>query len=148
MIWLGRICAAEARIAAGLADDDASKNTASAAIADARSEMRVSLQDLEDSLTASAAHLCCEVLRGVSGVKQVLATYRMTDRPAPTEPSVYVDESLDIAALGCFAFEAGVPKGLSSAQRETLLKESHAACSLKLLGSRATMKLLCASSLQ
>ena len=33
-------------------------------------------------------------------------------------------------------------------QRETLLKESHAACSLKLLGSRATMKLLCASSLQ
>lgn len=77
-----------------------------------RSEMRVSLQDLEDSLTASAAHLCCEVLQGVSGVKQVLATYRMTDRPAPTEPSVYVDGSL--AALGCFAFEAGVPKGLSS----------------------------------
>jgi conserved oligomeric Golgi complex subunit 2 len=112
VIWLGRICAAEARIAAGLADDDASKNTASAAIADARSEMRVSLQDLEDSLTTSAAHLCCEVLRGVSGVKQVLATYRMTDRPAPTEPSVYVDGSL--AALGCFAFEAGVPKGLSS----------------------------------
>ena len=88
-------------IAGRLTDDPRSKDIASAAMADVVLELSATLRDLETSTTGSAAHACCEVLRGPSGVKQVLSMYRMTDRPAPTEPLAYVDESL--VALTCFA---------------------------------------------
>ena len=92
---------AEVLIAATLSADPRSKEIVSAAMADVFLELSGALQDLETSTTASAAHVSCEVLRSVSGVKQVLSMYRMTDRPAPTEPLAYVGESL--AALACFA---------------------------------------------
>lgn len=88
-------------VAARLTDDPRSNDIASVAMADVSLELSATLKDLEASTTASAAHACCEILRGVSGVKQVLSMYRMTDRPAPTEPSAYVGES--VAALTCFA---------------------------------------------
>lgn len=46
-----------------------------------------------------AARPCCEVLRGGAGVKQVLATYRMTHRAAPTTYSSYVAATIQPLAL-------------------------------------------------
>lgn len=117
-----RIKKAEVLIAARLSEDPPSKDIASAAMADVSLELFAALQDLENSTTASAAHVCCEVLRGASGVKQVLAMYRMTDRPAPTEPLAYVGESL--VALSCYARDTEASVRLSEDDADRLVRAS------------------------
>lgn len=109
-------------IAGRLTDDPRSKDIASTAMADVFSELSATLKDLETSTTGSAAHACCEVLRGASGVKQVLSMYRMTDRPAPTEALGYVGESL--AALTCFAQDTEASERLPDGTAERWVRAS------------------------
>ena len=65
-----------------------------AAIGDSVAEVRDSIIILRQKLVERAAFPCCEVLRGASGVKQVLLTYRMTSREAHTQGSTYVSATI------------------------------------------------------
>ena len=65
-----------------------------AAIGDSVAEVRDSIIILRQKLVEHAAFPCCEVLRGASGVKQVLLTYRMTSREAHTQGSTYVSATI------------------------------------------------------
>ena len=92
-------------VADRLGADAAGARAAASAIANAQAELGSCIARVESRITGAAAHACCDVLRAGTGVRQVLSTYRMTDRPAPTEASAYVAAA--IAPLRSLVDESG-----------------------------------------
>ena len=94
--------------------DREAADLASEAGLEALREMRDDLSNIwERSITEQVSHQCCSMLQAVRGIT---ATYRMTNKPAPTAPSPFVAHILKPLSEYRSRWGGRLPVGIEAAE--------------------------------